>query len=195
MPRPTSTQIVRQVSCATPCGVLVILLGLAAIVGGCAGAPTENRRIELIGELPTQSGRSDRRGLRVVLEIPDRTNRYLPMWGDVQSVGRGYMGLVSILMDVDGKTASLYAPTEDISTWALPSGQLVRSESFKTLIDPLFTRLGGGPLSEFLEGKFSTLRVRAVGEFDSTDWFEVSETRKKELREALAEYSHRRSTK
>lgn len=175
--------------------MLVILLGLAALVGGCAGAPRENRRIELVSELPTQSGRSDRRGLRVVLEIPDRTHGYLTLWGDVQSVGRRYMGLVSILMDVDGKTESLYAPAEDIGTWALPSGQLVRSESFETSIDTLLTHLGGGPLSEFLEGNFSTLRVRAVGEFDSTDWFEVSEARKKELREALAEYSHRRSTK
>ncbi len=196
MQSPTSTHSVPQVACTTPSGIFVILLWLAAFVGGCAGTLREGsagtlretRRIELVQELPTQSGRLDRRGLRVVIEITDRTA--LPLWGDVQSVDRGYMGLVSILVDIDGTTVSLYAPAEDIGSWALPSGQLVRSELFSTFADQLVMP------ATFSQGNFTRLRVRAVGEFDSTDWFEVSEARKQELRDALAHKSSRsRSTK
>jgi hypothetical protein len=164
-------------------GLFVLFLFLAAMLGGCAGAPKQDRWIELVGELPTQSGRFDQRGLRLQIAIPasehDRSSFRLS--GDVQSVGQGYMGLVSILVDVDGKTESLYARVDDLGTWALPSGRLVRSESFHAFAERYLVRW-------IADG--AATRVRAVGEWGSTGWFAVPDHRKQELIAALDLAAH-----
>jgi len=94
-------------------------------------------------------------------------------------------------MDVDGKKVSIATGTTGkhmLGTSALPTGQLVRSESF----------YGYPEVSEFLtvtEGPFTIIRFRAVGEFGSSAWFEVTDARKQELREALAKAYPRRGLK
>lgn len=183
MPCSIAILSVRQVSCARLHGLLVLFLFLAAILGGCAATPQQSRSIELVGELPTQSGRTDRRGLHLRIEIPpnQRYRSSFSLSGDVQSVGQGYMGLVSILVDVDGKTESLYARVHHLGTWALPSGQLVRSELFRAFAEQrLVRRIANGEAT----------RIRAVGEWGSTEWFAVPDHRKHELRAALEPVTH-----